>query len=334
MNNEFKRLQELAGIKEITIGNPLPLKNLTVGDKLRVVKEVYNTPAAPNITIDSRVNMIQTTEPTPRSRVPDYLWVIGEVWRVESTDGLGIMKCISDGGNYNHINNINIEYTQNLIDMGVFKYENRLQELAGIKEIIVGNPLTINVEKLKKGDKLKVIKTVYWDQEGKDLSLTPQPGEYGAFIHENDVWEVRRSGTYIVLKCIQSDNDPYSVGNEIGSGSIVSLSKLGAFNPIKKSEIKEITINNPIPIKYDDLKIGDKLRVTKDVYYNRYSNELNFERGDQLVVASGDIWKIEGTGPFWGQLKCIQSEEHLGDIIGVGSFKKLIDMGAFTYDNK
>jgi len=40
MNNEFKRLQELAGIKENT-SNELEYHTLEVGDKLRVVKEAY-----------------------------------------------------------------------------------------------------------------------------------------------------------------------------------------------------------------------------------------------------------------------------------------------------
>ena len=40
MNNEFKRMQELAGIKENT-SNELDYYTLKVGDKLRVVKEAY-----------------------------------------------------------------------------------------------------------------------------------------------------------------------------------------------------------------------------------------------------------------------------------------------------
>ena len=40
MNNEFKRLQELAGIKENN-SNKLEYYKLKVGDKLRVVKEAY-----------------------------------------------------------------------------------------------------------------------------------------------------------------------------------------------------------------------------------------------------------------------------------------------------
>jgi len=43
MNNEFKRLQELAGIKETKIGNPVPvsLETIKEGDELRVRKTVY-----------------------------------------------------------------------------------------------------------------------------------------------------------------------------------------------------------------------------------------------------------------------------------------------------
>ena len=81
----------------------------------------------------------------------------------------------------------------------------RLRELAGIKEMKVGNPLTINVENLKTGDKLLVLKTVFWDREGNKLTLTPTPinqvGDYGAFAKKDDVWEIEKDNV-LMAKCI------------------------------------------------------------------------------------------------------------------------------------
>jgi hypothetical protein len=105
--------------------------------------------------------------------------------------------------------------------------------------------------------------------------------------------------------------------------------------------IKEMRIGNPIPVKYDDLKIGDKLRVTKDVYYLSKEETgtiyltLDPGRNKLQYTESGDIWRVESIGVFGQlQLKCIQGENNLGDIISTIAVKKLIDLGAFRYENK
>jgi hypothetical protein len=237
----FKHIRK-SEVKEIKIGNPIPLKNLKVGDKLRVVKNVYNTSPNPNIRSDSRVNMIQTTEPTSRSRVPDYLWVIGEIWVVESTDGLGVMKCISNGENYNHINHINIKYTQNLIDMGVFKYENRLQELAGINEMKIGNPIKVDPRRLKVGDKLRVKKEVYrvsdpenprgpslYFNTAEEANAVEPRGNRLSYIDVGDVYIVTGfapgidpSKPKIYLECRE-------IGDDIGPTTALRLINFGVF---------------------------------------------------------------------------------------------------------
>jgi hypothetical protein len=223
----------------------------------------------------------------------------------------------------------------------------RLQELAGIKEMKVDNPLTVNIKYLETGDKLIVIKTVYWDEEGDKPTLTPQQGEYGVFTYKDDVWELKKDNI-LVATCIQS-NDPYSVGNTILNATIISISRLGAFKHIRKSEVKEIKIGNPIKVDPRRLKVGDNLRVKKEVYQvsdpkNPYGPSLYFNtakeanavepRGNRLsYVNVGDIYTVTGftlgidpSNPYIF-LECHET----GGNIGSTTALRLINFGVFEY---
>jgi hypothetical protein len=97
--------------------------------------------------------------------------------------------------------------------------------------------------------------------------------------------------------------------------------------------IKEMKVGNPIPVKFNDLKIGDKLRTVKNVYNNIGYGGITLEPGDNdPFTMVGDVWKVQGTGPFI-QMVCIQGVME-GHILGGSTVKKLIDMEVFRRENR
>ena len=78
--------------------------------------------------------------------------------------------------------------------------------------------------------------------------------------------------------------------------------------------IKEIKVKNPKPV-YDELKVGDKLKATKD---------------HPPYFMSGDIWEVERIGDL-GKLKFIQGQGKARTNMGKGSIKQMLDLGAFKY---
>jgi hypothetical protein len=82
----------------------------------------------------------------------------------------------------------------------------------------------------------------------------------------------------------------------------------------KLAGIKEITVRNPIPT-YDELKIGDKLRATKD---------------HPPYVMSGDVWKVERLGQF-GQLNFVQGQGKARTMMGSYHIQRMLDYAAFRY---
>jgi hypothetical protein len=105
----------------------------------------------------------------------------------------------------------------------------RLQELAGIKEITIGNPVIVKPEDLKEGDKLRITKTVYWGENDTLTTSIPDPlflGIHGAFANKNDIWEVQKESNSLILRCIQSI-EARDIGVMIGPESINLLSELG-----------------------------------------------------------------------------------------------------------
>jgi hypothetical protein len=78
--------------------------------------------------------------------------------------------------------------------------------------------------------------------------------------------------------------------------------------------INEIKVRNPIPV-YDELKVGDKLKVTKD---------------NMPFFMSGDIWEVERIGDA-GLLKFVRGQGKARTNMGSSSIKKMLDDGALRY---
>jgi hypothetical protein len=129
MSDEFKRLQELAGIKEMRISNPVPvsLETIKEGDKLRVKNTVYQ--------VDNKIRSTSGREITvgskyvPREQAPPdtppYVNE-GDIYIVR-----GVSKIIPL---YNMLECIQGKYLEDqiptwpavkLINQGIFTYENR-----------------------------------------------------------------------------------------------------------------------------------------------------------------------------------------------------------------
>jgi hypothetical protein len=94
MNNEFKRLQELAGIKEITVKSPLPkypkYDDLKVGDRIQATKDH-----------------------------PPYV-MSGDIWEVERIGDLGLLNFIQGQGKARTMNGGS--FIQRMLDYVAFKY--------------------------------------------------------------------------------------------------------------------------------------------------------------------------------------------------------------------
>jgi hypothetical protein len=125
MNDEFRRLQELAGINEMKIENPIKIdpRRLKVGDKLRVKKEVYrtadpNNPYGPSLYFNTAE---EADAVEPRGNRLSYVDV-GDIYTVVGTDFKDpdkpkiYLECREIG------DDIGPTTALRLIDFGVFEY--------------------------------------------------------------------------------------------------------------------------------------------------------------------------------------------------------------------
>jgi len=118
----------------------------------------------------------------------------------------------------------------------------RLQELAGIKESKIGNPIPVSLETIKEGDELRVKKTVY-QVSNKIRSITGAEMIVGSnyvsrehappgtphYVMEGDIYIVRSISAvlplYNMLECIQG----VDLGEQLPTVPSVKLIKQGVF---------------------------------------------------------------------------------------------------------
>jgi hypothetical protein len=124
MNYEFRRLQKLAGIREMKIRNPTKIdpRTLKIGDQLRVVKEAYpvrdpDNPRAPRIAYCST-----REECARRNNLPiDYIHSfadIGDIFIVDEIyPGVGVTLFCPETGD-----DIGPKSSLKLIEFGAFEY--------------------------------------------------------------------------------------------------------------------------------------------------------------------------------------------------------------------
>ena len=129
MNDEFRRLRELAGIKEMKIGNPVPvsLENIKEGDELRVIKTVYQIPN--KIRSNTGAEMIVGSNYVSREQAPPgtpHYVMEGDIYIVRSISAVlplyNMLECIQGVDLGEQLPTVP---SVKLIKQGVFVYENR-----------------------------------------------------------------------------------------------------------------------------------------------------------------------------------------------------------------
>jgi hypothetical protein len=189
----------------------------------------------------------------------------------------------------------------------------RMQQLAGIKEITIGDPTKIYINDLKIGDKLKV----------------KHVDEFIAFVFRvGQVWEIANIDEDREHYRLVNSNTQTSLG--FSKRDIEELINSGTFEYAKESKTNEIKINNPTLIEFENLKVGDKL-IVKHVGSNNWGIKYNV----------GDIWEIiditEGwmlaMGHMFYKLEHVNGNKEIHSLYD-NEMKEAVDSGVFGYYKK
>lgn len=217
----------------------------------------------------------------------------------------------------------------------------------------IGNPIKVDPSRLKVGDKLRVKKEAYRAKDPNDPynpvycntkeeceAVDPRPNAY-SLVNVGDVYTVTE--IYPTLTPIRIYLVCRETGEDIGPKTALDLINFEVF---ELADIKEMKIGNPIKVDPRRLKVGDKLRVKKEVY--RASNPDNptgpsvyfntaeeadalEPRGNRLsYIDVGDIYIVVGTDFRDPNKPKIYLEcREIGDDIGPTTALRLINFGAF-----
>jgi hypothetical protein len=206
MNNEFKRMQQLAGIKEIKIQDPtkVNINNLKVGDEL-IVKH--------------------------NKGWENTLFEVGQIWRIteirdewQTLTG-SIFYKIEPVNNDNDSHYIFDDQLKKAINDDIFEYYKKSK----VDEIKVQDPTKLSINNLEIGDKL----------------LVKHTDPFVAFVFRvGQVWEVVNIDEDYEHYRLVNTNNQTSLG--FSRRDIEDLIQNGVFEYYKEPRVNEIKIKNPV----------------------------------------------------------------------------------------
>ena len=190
----------------------------------------------------------------------------------------------------------------------------RMQRLAGIKEMVVNNPVLVKFEDLKIGDKL-IVRHI---DPNDNWKITYKVGEVWKITDIIEGWMLATGHMLYKMEQVNGDKESHYLYDTQMKKAVDS----NVFDYYRKPKTNEMKVNNPTQLNINDLKIGDKLLIKHTDPFVAF------------VFRVGQVWEIANIDEEYEHYRLVNTNTQTSLGFSERDLSEMIENGVFEYAKK